>query len=577
MSAGPIIEALGAQPNGEKYIAAWESNLSHFEQIDQTTLRGLINVDRVASQIFTEDESFEDLRQVLGSSEEAQNLAIRAITTHNFPPESDYSQDVYDGLLLASHVREQLSRAYILHLLKEGATFGLNEWERDVLAVSCQVGGLYDQMCDRWRNEVARSPANERAAELGLTNPYTVIMERLSDGDGFEEVPWWNAFPEQAHGIADAWHELSTRLLDSEPETEKHAMGEFLRVYVGALSSTDVENLSELWRNVDRSWMKVTGRVQPIPSREYDYYDKNKFRVFPDFRLSIVVDESLYAACQATQRAQINHLTNAFPDSKVLKQTIEGMSRVQLMPDTYDIMFAGSLDFQPAGQSLPNEEIVRQEEGTKVFLNKHSMEERWEVALEAAHKTFPDDIELFEEVDVGFDGLAIMTAGHEYGEPLFNTDEVTEALGPAVVSMLNEDLATQTITAIMPLWLRDGSNDINRKDMERHAMYLLGNYLRYIALARGTEHLRPYYEGMGLLGLKRMIESRFIYQDEDHAWHIARNRMDEFYELSMRDLVTQVNIAENGDQMLAASYLVPAEHMEKLPMMSDLITKITGK
>ncbi len=548
-------------------------NLKRFDAVERDSIAGLLEVDRITNEIFAQDAAFGALRDTLGETDEMHALVVRAVTTHNFPSQSEY-EDKYDTLLLASHVKEQLSRAYISRLVETGATFGLEEWERDVLVTACQVGGFYDELCDRWRRDVQKNPLNEQAKELGFTNPYTVILNRVVGGP--EEVPWSKAYPQEIEKITDQWMLLIERLLEGEPSGEQRAMANFLRTYVTALGSTDEANLPELWREVDRSWMKVTGRVQPIPSREFDYYDKNKLRVFPDFRLAILVDDSLTQACRPTQAAQVKYLSRLFRQSRVFQQTLDGMSRVQLLPNMYDIVFSGSLDFQPAGQSLPNEQKVRDQEGTKVFLNESAMKSRWAVALEAAAKTFGEDMPLFERVDVRFDGLVIMTAGHEYGEPLFNAEWVTEALGSETVAMLNEDLATQTITAILPMWENDTS-DISRRDLQMHAMYLLGNYLRYIALARGSEHLRPYYEGMGLLGLRRMIESGFIFQDARKNWHVDMSKLDEFYEASLRDLQTQVEIAENGDQMLATRYLAPAEYMEKLPAIADLIAKISAK
>lgn len=574
MASGPVIEALGSQEDGNKYVDAWAENLKRFDAVDKDSLTGLLEVDRITSEIFAKDAAFGKLRDVLGEDENARTMALRAVTTHNFPSESDYPTSVYDGLLRASHVREQLSRAYISRLVEDGATFGLEQWERDVLLVSCQVGGMYDRLCDRWRIDVQRNPLNAQAKERGFANPYTVILDRL--GTGPEEVPWSKAYPEEIENITDLWLGLAERLTEGTPAKEQIAMAAFLRTYVTALRSTDEANLPEQWREVDRTWMKVTGRVQPIPSREFDYYDKNKLRVFPDFRLAILVDDSLSEATKPTQAAQVKYLSRLFRQSRVFQQTLEGMSRVQLLPNMYDIVFSGSLDFQPAGQSLPNEQKVRDEAGTKVFLNESAMKSRWEVALEAAGKTFGDDLPLFERVDVRFDGLVIMTAGHEYGEPLFNAEWVTEALGPEAVAMLNEDLATQTITAILPMWEQETS-DISRRDLQMHAVYLLGNYLRYIKLARGSEHLRPYYEGMGLLGLRRMIESGFIFQDEKKNWHVNMAQLDAFYAASLEDLKTQVRIAEFGDQMLVTRFLAPAEHMEKLPAIADLIAKITAK
>lgn len=553
---------------------AWENNWIKFENIDKNSINGLVQINKLTSKIFFQDHAFSQYHSILGESPEAKESVLNAISIHNFPAEKTVTPESYSELLQATHVKEQLARSYILKHLKEGATFGLIPWEIELLKTSCRIAGEFDEMGYLWRKEVQRNPLNEQAVALGYTNQYSVI--RQSD-KGPIQVSFAEAFEKQIETITTSINELISNISGENRTQEQIAMADYLQAYSIAIGSRDLDQLPDLWRNVDKVWLGVKGRIQPIASREYDYYDKNAIRVFPDFRLAISNENSeLSKPVEATRLSMIKHLDNEFKGIPVFEETKNGMTKIQIFPEAFDIVFAGSLDFQPSGQFLPNEFKIKKEYGIKVFLNLESSTDRWHLALDLAKKVFPHDFTLFERVDNNIDGIAIHLAGHEIGEPLFDTDEVREGLGSKVFRLLNEDAATLSITAIMPHRFKEG--EISRKTLENQAIQLLGVYLRYIDFARGAPHLEPYYKGMGLLGLKRMVDSGFIKFIENNL-RVDLKAVDKLYELSMRDLKEQIAIADSKDSERAINYLRPIESndidfVENYPEVKKMIDVI---
>ncbi len=313
----------------------------------------------------------------------------------------------------------------------------------------------------------------------------------------------------------------------------------------------------------------VRERMQPVSAREFGYYDPNHWRAFPDFCLVVRV-EGMDEEMQRTQAALQRHLGAQFGDTEVYQATANALNTVQLYPGTV-VVRAGALDFAAAGQSLPNEAEVAKEKGTKVFANAEVLRERWDLAMGLARKVFKreEDMKLFEGVDPDYDGVGIFLAGHEYGEPLFQTEEVDKTLGMETKMLLNEDLANLCISGIMRRRVAEG--ELPQETLLNHAVFLLGTYLRNIEGARGVSFLQPYYVGHALQGLRRMIDSGFISQDKSIDWTINPESLDGLYEQTEADLVTHVAIAEQKDVKGAAEYLSQAK---ETPSIQDIILRI---
>ncbi len=543
------------------------------DSIDVNSPRGLVEINSLASEIFTAHSAFEKARNVLGNNEIARQKVLRATIENNFPPKDTISEDLYSKLLYSAHQKEGLSRQLIIEKLDTGAEFGLKPYELAVVRASCEIGIKYDELGLLWRNDVQVSPGNQQAKRLGLTDQYTVIVG--SPEQGYRQVSWLNRYPDQVRAIADNFHKLANQLFSFKDEPEAQALGNYFNQYADAFEAktTDgyysTEKVAEMWRNVDRAWMQVKGRTQPVASREYNYYDPNGIRVFPDFRL-VIVEETSVEELAATRSAMREIMKDRYGKTRVYKETINALDKVQVYPGA-DVIFAGSLDFQPGGQSLPNEQKVRNELGTKIILNPDAIARRWQLSRKLARRIFNDlkDLESFDKIDLNIDMTARDYGGHEFGEPLFQSLQVKETLGQKINALLNEDLANLCSTVTIVGRIKSG--ELSSEDAYRHAISLLGTYLRYIDIARGISHLNSYYVGLTLQGLRRMISTGFIEQDKLGKWNINSDKSSVLLEENLKDLDRLVQICERLDKVGAEDYLNQAKETEQI---KDIIRKV---
>lgn len=569
MSSGAGELLLRADQIGESFVEAYSRQIPLLtERVNSDELIGLKDVNDFALHVFWESEEFSVFRNVLGDSDADRTTVRRALEQHAFPSPESVLPEQYSALLIAAHVKEQLSRAYMLELLGQGETFGLKPWERDVLAKSCQVAGVYDTLGLKWRESVQHHPNNAVALEQNLKNPYTVIVGDAAAG--YTQIALAEAFPEEIAAIVDNWRDLVRSLDQDDGDMERWNMRNFVSAYVDALESKDVEVLEALWAGVDQTWMSTTGRVQIVPGREEGYYDPNKLRVFPDMRVSVATDARLDQRAENIRQEMLVRLTRRYGDHLSFQETRKGLEKVWLR-NVYDVVSAAAPDFRAGGQSLPNNDAIRETHGTKVFLNATEMQARWDVAMPLAQELFGRDFELFEQVDVEDDLITVWVAGHEFSEPLLDSTRVNAALGAKTMALLNEDAATDFISVLIPEL--EAEKVLSRGAALRHAVACLGFYLRYMGIARGAGQLGPYYEGMTLLGIKRMLESGFIYQDAE-GWRINPEKLDHFYAYIERDQSTQVKIADDADPIAAVRYLIPVAAFEDTPQVADLINRV---
>jgi len=575
----PQTETKNNQDSHYDFTKLVDRNLPKVEnQLDKNSFWGLVQINRAANEIFTKDDYFSQDRAILGEENEAQDLVIRATTTKTFPSLEIIGKEKHRQLLIIANKKEQFSRELILHFLEKGTDFGLKDWEKEVLITNCKVASEFDNLCFAWREEVEDNEIyNKDSLKFhGLINQYTVI--RYSEGNNeLYEQSYAETFPEEIENIVNQFTTLAEKLEQNDnPETEQLAMAEYLKAYSTALSATNLEELHNLWLEVDVAFTQVKGRLQMIGSREYDYYDPGKTRMFPDMRLSIANKESIYIEpTNATHQAMMKHLNEEFGDMNIIQETWGGIENALLFPETYDIVYTGSLDFPLSGQFLPNEQEVKQEYGVKIFLVIEAIKSSWEATKDLAKKVFnhENDLTLFDNFDPVNDRLVITTTGHEVAEPLLDTNKVRNSLKEHF-AYLNEDAATLFITALIPKMIEAG--EIDKGTLTRHAIGLLGTYLRYIE-RRQNESTRTYYLGMGLRGLKRMLNSGFIYQ-ENGELRINPNRqvLDELYRISMEDLHKQVNIADTNDYETAKIYLAKAREVESTNEIEILVNRILG-
>lgn len=457
----------------------------------------------------------------------------------------------------------------------EPAEFGLKPYEIEVLKSACEIAGVYDELGMLWREDVLGNPGNALAKEKGMTDRYTVIV---GGGDeSYHQVPWSEQYPEQIRAISGRWRQLATQLRFYNDEPEVQALSHYFRSYADAIEEKprkevfSTKDVAEMWLDVDRSWMDVKGRLQIIATREYGYYDPNRIRIFPDFRL-ILEDErpELEEELAAMRERMLEVTANRYSDKQVYRQTVHALEHAHAYFGS-NVVYSGSLDLHFSGQSLPNEQEILDELGSKIMLHPDITADKWQLAIGLAGQVFadPEDLTFFHAVVPDIDLTIRYIGGHEYAEPLVQPSSVHESFGEKITSLLNEDLANLFATATIDHRITIGELDTD--DAVRHTTALLGTYLGRIDTGRGASHLQPYYIGHGLQGLRRMISTKFIVQDSESRWHINKGKVWDWLEANNEDLDKMVQICESGDKQAAEEYLAQAQETDQI---KDIIKKV---
>ena len=80
-----------------------------------------------------------------------------------------------------------------------------------------------------------------------------------------------------------------------------------------------------------------------------------------------------------------------------------------------------------------------------------------------------------------------------------------------------------------------------------------------------------YYVGHSLQGLRRMIETGFISQDEEENWHVDSGKVYDLFVANGKDLDRLVHICDTGDKQAADEYLAQAQ---ETPQIQNIITRV---
>lgn len=510
------------------------------EEIDANSLEGLRQVNNLAARIFAEDPRYEASRNVLGP--EHVQTVIRAATTHDFPSPGEVSPEEYQELLKSANKRAELERIMTVRLIEKGATFGLSEFERDVLITSYKIGGTYDEVFRKWWTDVFTNPENDNAEELGLTNPYTVI----SNG---EEVSFAERYTKEIREICWAWRGLADRIEKFKDDPEAKALQVYFDAYSDALGSSKGDGESGqdfhkrvvgLWRKVDLAWSEIHGRLVPLGSRETIW---NATRKIIDFRVIFSLSSELSREGEAAKGAMIEYLEERFGETEIWRESERGMKKVDLRSDTFNAGLSGALNMEPSAQVWPEGGIAK-EEGAKVFINEEASSRRWKGTKKFASEIFAEDKELFDLVDEADRVISLVC--HEFGEMLENK-KAEEILGQRVVNGIGEELSDLENTASMPHGVQSGK--LEERRLLSHAIFILGISLRAVKLTtKGS------YYNRAIWTLGRMLDSGFI-EKEGENWRIRPNSVEKFFQNSGGDLGLIVSILEKKDKPVANNYL----------------------
>jgi hypothetical protein len=272
--------------------------------------------------------------------------------------------------------------------------------------------------------------------ELGEFD-YTVFDIQPDELYGFKidnRQTWGQAFPEEIGKI-----QKQLRQLDHDLWTMSGLQAKPYFPYIQALdkaySCLEIDQLEQLWRNVDLAWIKISKdyRVLMVHGMENGYEhpycvspegrwvvrDKQAQAMVDDVAISTVDYFRFFETFEGLEEGAGNNIL------ALLKERLEKLDVSSFLP----VIESGiCLDFRYAGQVVPNRQDILAT-GGKIFLDPTSAADGAVIAIQNLDKHCAPDTA--EKLKPFITPLSLMrsTAGHEYGHPIACSPETDLALG----------------------------------------------------------------------------------------------------------------------------------------------------
>ncbi|MDA9129418.1 invasion protein CiaB [Candidatus Gracilibacteria bacterium] len=316
-----------------------------------------------------------------------------------------------------------------------------------------KLGNLYSDLFLKWNTHLQQQNRN---LEQKFENDTDKILEYLEENKLFDlghngekadrsysllreedgklvSRAYSEMFPEEVKNICELYNEFIEKLqkLDDEVYNKKEEYIAYFQAIIQAWQERDVHKLVEKWTQVDRTWMKIDTPVQPGHMMEY-YEDKYRKAVSVEFDLRLD-DSSLFTS---EVHSDIHSMYETMYDeigrenfSESYKFSLENQKKVQLHIGTPILQYAAFLCGAYSAQVVPNDDIVSQAHGKKIFAFPKFVLESKRLAPKMKLDTEIFSSEILEKYENFLQGddenfykiYDIETIGHEFGHTLWLT------------------------------------------------------------------------------------------------------------------------------------------------------------
>jgi len=300
---------------------------------------------------------------------------------------------------------------HILHTINEELSLQFGGDEAKILAFLLENGlldkGHFEEVGDRC---------------------YSVL---ISQGEGKYRVASYREFFQKEVGEAvEILSNLIGKLKETPatPEEQKEEWIGYLSALKEALEEEKVDNLIPRWGEVDRRWMEVKTPIQM--GHPLEYYE-DKYRKAVALELDIrVKNPHLQSSVQPAIKEMYKTLC---PDPRLLEIGFKNIDRTQLYISTPALFYGAEFNGLFSAQVVPNDEVVSQEKGKKIFAFPEKVYQDIKARPKMALPYEIFGVEFMEEFyrdledwELFFKLYDITTIGHEFGHILW-VDTTTEA------------------------------------------------------------------------------------------------------------------------------------------------------
>ncbi len=345
----------------------------------------------------------------------------------------------------------------------------------------------------------------------------------VKEDDTYKSAAYITAFKKEVTAVIDALEEFVDSLIELEDEVynQKWEYIQYLQAIITAFSERRTEMLVSKWADVDTAWMKITTPIQiGHPLEYYEDHFRKAVALEWDIRLvnpSIQNNNQRVEKIKAMFSELFKNIQQNNDEKNIYDFSLKSLDKVQLYLGRPALFFAAEFNGLFSAQVVPNDEVVSQKEGKKIFafsdeiLQGQRAKPFLKLSQEILGQEFLTNERkfLFQEDKKWHQVYDITTIGHEFGHILW-CDEETESVMNKTGNFKNIEEFKATTGGLVSFFMDKLSDE---KELEEFV--ISDTVKRAISLIGWMEvdEVLPYY-CEGLIHLFGLFETKTLMWDE---------------------------------------------------------------
>lgn len=442
----------------EKFL----QDLSVLHRIFEQKQSSLSSLQKGIKEAWKEQEVLESLLDALSveKTEETRYIAYARLKNKHFEPLDIYLEKLWktqaerDEAFEISYretrkIHEVLQEEILSEIQKEWL---LTEFYRTILEETHRLWKLYSDFFLVWNRKLlfgvnreleARFHGDQEAIIAFLQSEWLFdtghrgeqadrsysILEQVWDSyisRSYSEVCKW-----EVEALLQAHDRFIVRLesIEDDVYNQKIQYIEYYKAVRKALAETNTDRLVERWAEVDTLWMDITSPIQPGHMLEY-YEDK--------YRRAVSIESDIRIVDPSIPKSQvlknIKNMYEALYDEigrenflESYDYSLNNLEKVQLYIGVPIFMYGSFLCGSYSAQVVPNDDVVSQAHGKKIFAFPKFVYESQKAAPKMKLDSECIDEEILKkyyiflekDFEYYFDIYDIETIGHEFGHSLW--------------------------------------------------------------------------------------------------------------------------------------------------------------
>lgn len=356
--------------------------------------------------------------------EDKRKAAEMVVTYVNY---SNVPQGEKSAFLQLAAAYQTVSRIVMTNMLGETAeeaeAKGFTVLEAAELKGDAELAGIMDDMFIKWQG-MRHACSEEKRAELGFTSRWHMTVE---DGqDGYMEAPIQDFMPKEYNDANFVIGHLIDELneLKGNPKVDQKLLALKLDFYENlgkAMNTTDVKEVDSAWEATERTFVRQANapgnRIVSTHSQEWGYAG-NSSGIGPELTVKVIVPNHPSDLAKAEA---LRDVKEKLPSLLVgMPKALSGIDSIGMegVTTVYPAIQSGAqLDFESAGQNLPNHFNVRDDEGVVSNMSPNVLMKRLKEAGETLFVNFlPKELLAKVDYNEALADIARHEMGHNIGD-----------------------------------------------------------------------------------------------------------------------------------------------------------------